>query len=522
MSTNIDRLGDRHFRTDPQGVLRPKRDGRRGRVLLTVAPFLADTPAGQHLAWMLTNQLARQFGVVTEITLHVPEATLLENTAAFGARTLLRDTLVECVRLVAHEHVAVRTGLGATDHFEVHIAVGTTSPLVNAERAWCLYADGWRWYVGDGAHIPTERPTSNVSFGPYMAASFGAGEVFKHLRGMLPNRGAFITECFGSAWTMSLETAWGDLKDGPGNKALPALPHFYFAGAGAVAQTAALTLGSSRLRGSATVIDHDTLDLTNGNRYVLSPMDNDQSLKANIVSAYLTQQGLLCHPAPVKWSAYVGARGGMAGSESMRRLERDYRFPIVLSCVDKNGPRHEIQSLLPKTIIGGSTDGLVARVSTFSMAHDTACLKCFNPVEDRNAVIGQNLGRLAAMTPDERGAWALEHNLSAAELARLLAPSVCGQLSESDLQRFAEGPPEMSVGFVSVAAGVLLAAQLVRLVQGGVDDATLNGHTVITTFAQAGMRHLKSGPDAQCNCGSELRSRWGRLWGSAPGPSAGQ
>ncbi|HUW98188.1 MAG TPA: hypothetical protein VMV40_04995 [Acidiferrobacter sp.] len=520
MSTNIDLLGDRHFRTDPQGVLRPKRDGRCGRVLLTVAPFLADTPAGQHLAWMLTNQLARQFGVVTKITLHIPEAALIENTAAFGAKTSLRDTLAECVRLVAREHVEVQTGLGSADHFEVHIAVGAARNLVSAERAWCLYADGWRWYVGNGTHIPTNRPTSNLSFGPYMAASFAAGEAFKHLRGMLPNKGVFITECLGSAWTMSLGTTWNDLMDGPGNEALPALPHFYFAGAGAVAQAAALTLGSSRLRGSATVIDHDTLDLTNGNRYVLSPMDDDQSPKANIVSAYLTKQGLLGRPAPVKWSTYVGAQGGMTGSESIRRLEQRYRFPTVLSCVDKNGPRHEIQSLLPEIIIGGSTDGLVARVSTFYMAHDAACLKCFNPIEDRNAIIEKKLRLLVTMTADEREAWVVEHSLPVADIARLLAPSVCGQLSESDLQRFAEGPPEMSVGFVSVTAGVLLSAQLVRLVQRGVDDATQNGHTVITTFAQASMRHLRSGPDAQCNCAPELRSRWHRLWG-APEPSAG-
>ncbi len=517
MNTDIDLLGDRHFRTDPQGVLLPKRDGRCGRILLTVAPFLADTPAGQHLAWMLTNQLARQFGVIVNITLHVPEAVLLKDTAAFGAKTSLRDTLAECVRLVAGAHVDVRTGFGSADHFEVHIAVGAARNLVSAERTWCVYADGWRWYVGDGAHVPTERPTSNLSFGPYMAASFGAGEAFKHLRGMLPNKGTFITECFGSAWTMSLGTTWNDLLDGPGNETLSALPHFYFGGAGAVAQAAALTLGSSRLRGSATVIDHDTLDLTNGNRYVLSPMDDDQSSKASIVSAYLTRQGLICHPAPVKWSAYVGAQGGMAGNEPIQRLEQRYCFPIVLSCVDKNSPRHEIQSLLPEIIIGGSTDGLVARVSTFYMAHDTACLKCFNPVEDRNAIIEQNLRLLSTMTPDEREAWAVERSLSVAELTRLLAPSVCGQLSESDLRRFAEGPPEMSVGFVSVAAGVLLSAQLVRLVQRGVDDATQNGHTVITTFAQASMRHIKSGPDAQCNCAPELRSRWHRLWG-APEP----
>lgn len=512
MSADLDQLADRHFRPDPQGVLAPKGEGQCGRVLVTVTQEAAATTAGQHLAWMLVNQLARQFDVVADITLRVPDLPLLGNTAAFGAKNSFRETLAECVRLVADKHVGVSVQFEDKDQFDAHIVVGGSSDRKRAGRTWCAYADGWRWHVGSGAHVPQVTPSSNLSFGPYMAACFVAGEVFKSFRRMRPDKGEFITECFGSVWTMSLGDAWERLVDGPLYEELPVLPHFYFAGAGAVAQAAALTLGSSKIKGAATVIDHDQLDVTNDNRYILSTLDDGGTAKVKLLSSYLTAQTIPCHPAPMKWSAYVSACGGMAANDEIAALERQYRFPLVLSCVDKNLPRHEIQTPLPRMVIGGSTDGLTAKVQVYYLGHEVACLKCFNPIEDRNATIQRNLERLTGMTLEERNEWCREQGLSTDDLARFLAPSECGKLSEADLERFAKSAPDMSVGFVSVAAGILLSAQLVRIFKIEVDMATANGHMVTATFARAGLRHRKSGPDVSCDCQVKLRDRWRHFW----------
>ncbi len=512
MNADLDQLADRHFRPDPQGVLAPKGEGQCGRVLITVAQEAAVTPAGQHLAWMLVNQLARQFGVVADITLRVPESPLFSNTAAFGAKESLCETLAACIKLVANRHVGVSLQFEDEDRFDAHVVVGGPSDHERASRTWCAYADGWRWHVGSGARAPRATPSSSLSFGPYMAASFVAGEIFKSFRGMRPDKGEFITECFGSVWTMSLNDDWDGLIDGPRHEDLPVLPHFYFAGAGAVAQAAALTLGSSRIRGAVTAIDHEELDITNDNRYVLSTIDDGGVSKAKLLSSYLTAQALRCHPAPVKWNEYVSACGGMAANDEIATLERQHRYPLVLSCVDKNLPRHEIQTALPRVIIGGSTDGLTAKTQIFYLGHEASCLKCFNPIEDRNAAIQRNLVRLAGMAPEERNEWCRENGIPTDDLARFLAPSECGKLSEADLERFAKGAPDMSVGFVSVAAGILLSAQLVRISKVGVDMATANGHMVTATLARPGMRHRKSGPDVSCDCQSKLRDRWRHFW----------
>lgn len=512
MIADLDLLADRHFRPDPQGVLAPKGEGKCGRVLVTVTQTLAGTPAGQHLAWMLVNQLARQFGVVAEIALDIANAPLLENTAAFGTKDTLRDTLEECVRLVAGKHVGVLAKFEDTYRFDLHIVVGVSNGRELANQTLCVYADGWRWYVGNGKNIPTLTPLSSLSFGPYMAASFAAGEVYKNLRKILPNKGSYVTECFGSAWTMSLGEGWDSLVDGPGLNEIPVLPHFYFAGAGAVAQAAALTIGSSRIKGTASAVDHDKLDVTNDNRYVLSTLDDQEESKAELLSSYLTDKAFPCHHAPVKWSAYVSTNGKTAMNQEIAALEQQHRFPIVLSCVDKNLPRHEMQTLLPKIIIGGSTDGLVAKVSTFYLGHEAACLKCFNPVEDRNISIRQNREKLVNMNPEQRNEWCRERGILVDVLERFLSKAECSKLSEADLERFAEGSPDMSVGFVSVTAGVLLLAQLIRVIVLGIDKTTVSGHTIAVTFAKVGIRYLKSGPETSCNCRTQLRSTWHRLW----------
>lgn len=512
MTTNISILADRHFRPDPQGVLAPKEATQHGRVLITVADNVAGTQAGQHTGWILTNLLSRQFGVVAEIALNVPNVPLLPDTAAFGAKDTFLETLEECIKLVAGQHIAVEMHTEPSKDFDIHLVVGSSGDKNLARRTLCIYADGWRWYVGTGEKIPNVLPTSALSFGPYLAASLAAGEVFKHLRGLLADKGEFITESFGSVWSLSVSSSWDELDAGPSPEQIPQLPHVYFAGAGAVAQAAALTLGSSRIAGRATVVDHDLLDLTNDNRYVLSTIQDDGEPKVELLSSYLNARGFACHPIKSKWSEYVGLLGQKAIDTQVGELERQYRFPIVLSCVDKNEPRHEIQSLVPKIIIGGSTDGLVAKAQTFYLGHECACLKCFNPIEDRNETLRRNRKELERMSAEEQSAWCQERNISKEDLARFLAPPECGKLSESDLERFAKGPPEMSVGFVSMAAGISLATQLIRLCFLGIDDATSAGHLSTLTFARVGMRQRKTGPQADCSCISRIRRQWHQLW----------
>lgn len=515
MSAELDKLSDRHFRPDPQGVLAARDAGRRGRVCIHVDAEMGGSVGGQHLAWMLVNLLCRQFGVVEEILLDVAPVNLHRGVAPFGAHQALAETLAECVRLVSGHHIGVNLWRSAC-RSDVHLLVGSSFTEPMPGRTWRLYGDGWRYYVGVSGSHPRTAPSSSLSIGPYLAACHASAEVFKLFRGMKPGKGAHIEEFFASAWTMSTASSWSELAEAPCCDTSPGLPHFYFAGAGAVAQAAALCLGSSGLSGSCTAVDRDTLDLTNDNRYVLSHKGHEGASKVAHLGAYLEASGITCNPRDNWWEQHVGLAGRHAANGAIGALERQYRYPLVLSCVDENEPRHALQNALPRLIVGGSTDGLTAKATTYYLGGRYACLKCHNPVRQRNQVVRARLDAARSMTIEQQTVFCAEIGITLEELRRLLEAAGCGQLGQRDIERFAAPSPQMSVGFVSAAAGTLLTAQLLRLVALGVGASSAAGSSSVATFARAGLRRITIGPDTACDCEAVLRPRWSRLWQDTP------
>lgn len=509
MKTELNRLADRHLRADPQGVLADLLDAKSGVVLVQVSLAMAIARGTQHLVWMLVSLLSRQFKVVKEIVIDVPEVALHAGVAPFGEKATLAETLEECVCLVSAQHVTVRR-LGAGLAPDVALVIGDGTPV--APRHWRLYADGWRYFVGLDGQPPATTPKSGLSIGPYLCASYAAGEVFKLLRGMKPGKGEFIRTHFASAWTMSCAETWADLVEGPAVEQFGSLPHFYFAGAGAVAQAAAVCLGGSAFTGSCTVVDKDTLDLSNGNRYALSTREDDGASKVELMQRYLRPRGFECQAVSEWWQTFAVSGGRYAPNQSVRALERAYKFPIVLSCVDKNGPRHELQNALPQLLIGASTDGLSAKASIFDLGAGTACLKCHNPLQSRNVIVQERIAALQRLDGQERINFARGLSLSEKDVELLLSPGGCGKLSEADLDRFAAGTPEMSVGFVSTAAGVLLVAQFLRYLHLGVAPLTADGTMAVATFARVRLRSLHVGRDQTCGCEPLPRIRWRGLW----------
>lgn len=509
MGSELHQLADRHFRQDPQGVIAGLDQLKPGTVLVQVSEAMATAVGAQHLIWMLVNLLSRQFKVVHHIILDVPSVSLHQQVAPFGLKPTLVETLEECVSLVSGPHVSV-SRYQPGDQVDIALTLGDCA--APAPWHWRVYADGWRFFVGLDGDVPDTPPNSDSSIGPYLCASHAAGEVFKLLRGMKPGKGEFINMHFASAWSMSTGECWSDLVDGPDSAQFGELPHFYFAGAGAVAQAAALCLGTSDFRGTCTTVDKDTLDLTNDNRYTLSTRDDDGASKVELMKRYLDLGSIRCKVVPAWWEEFASSGGRNAFDEQALTLERAYKFPVVLSCVDENEPRHALQNLVPQVLFGGSTDGLSAKASIFDLGANTACLKCHNPLKSRNAVIEERSKALRALEGAQRRARAAEWGLSEKDVELLLGPSGCGKLSEADLDRFAAASPQMSVGFVSVAAGVLLAAQLLRYLKLGGGAIHADGPMAVATFSRARLRLMRVARDESCECLPKLRDRWSGRW----------
>lgn len=97
------------------------------------------------------------------------------------------------------------------------------------------------------------------------------------------------------------------------------------------------------------------------------------------------------------------------------------------------------------------------------MSGGQLCLKCYNPVVERNQRVTDQLARLKTLPSAKREAFFRSIGIDPGKAAEHLDKATRGQLSKKVFDRFAAGEPVMSVGFVSAAAGVLLATHVVRL-----------------------------------------------------------
>jgi hypothetical protein len=197
-----------------------------------------------------------------------------------------------------------------------------------------LFADGWRFFLG--CRFPEGASSvSDVTLGPYLGACFAAGEVFKRLRGLKEGKGHLIgeeRELFLSLWSGESAASWDQLAPDPPTASI-VLPAFYMAGAGAVAQAAALALaGLPNVTGYATVADPDSLDLSNDNRYALATLHDDGQPKAPMMDRFLKQRGFEVFPHTGTWQDYVTRHGRDANRADLDALERKYLYSLILSC----------------------------------------------------------------------------------------------------------------------------------------------------------------------------------------------
>jgi hypothetical protein len=116
------------------------------------------------------------------------------------------------------------------------------------------------------------------------------------------------------------------------------------------------------------------------------------------------------------------------------------------------------------------------------------------------------------MTPEARARLFAKLGVDPVKAEEHLRDPRCGQLSEQDLNRFAAGEPMMSAGFVSVAAGVLLATQFVCSVHLGRDGLVENGPMLIANFYRPGFRWLRSSPEQGCDCSTRRLTDWSSRW----------
>lgn len=417
------------------------------RVTIQLARDVAENTSAQHLVWMLVNLLARQPREITALRLMVPsgvQAVERLTPLARGESDLL--TTLRAGMAAVNPALLGDTGAARTD---VHIRVGS-GPLGTADLNLFTTAVGWSGYTG-------REPVRDLGqdgnpIGAYVAACLTVGEVFKFIRAAAPDAADFPH----AVWLDAFGFAVRDhAVPGPALPSELRAPDTVLAGVGAVANAFLHVLYAlPDVRATIEMLDGDEAGIedTNLNRYSLFGLSHLGRMKATAAAALFAGTGVRAVPADTHFQAWYATQDG-------RKLD------LIVSAVDKNKARHALQDALPRLILGASTLEMRAQVNLYAPLEGGPCLRCRNPAEQEvaDADVIQHLRTLSA---EQRGDLARAERLEPDVLDAFLADPAkhCGKVSGETLRRFASASdePEWSVGFVSVLAGVLLAAEYLK------------------------------------------------------------
>jgi molybdopterin/thiamine biosynthesis adenylyltransferase len=506
-------LGDRHLRADLDDRLRPVDAGARNTVRVSASPAVAATVGGQHTLWMLVTVLARQFAVVHDLEIAVPPLRVEPGVALYGEAEDLAQTLVRTAELVAGAAMRVRRANGPTGTCAAEVIVGRAEDRSASGFSVSALGSGWRSFAGRPDNSPSVLPSGRNALGPYFAACLAAGEVFKHLRGLREGKGHFIDALFLSLWDFEARASWAELPEGEWPVPLT-VPPFYLIGCGAVGQAVGAALAApGEVRGYVTTIDGETNDPANLNRYPLATQADLGASKSELTAAFLRRGGLEAYAYPGRWPEYASDPNRPPQRDDVRELEAHYRYPLVLSCVDRNTARHGIQNFWPAFLMGGSTPGFALEVNAYDMHSPYECLKCFNRPEPAGPSNNEIAAELRALPQEERRARAEARGADWQALEAYLANPKCGRLGAAEISKFRDEAVDWSVGFLSVAAGTLLAAQLLRYALIGRAAFPIDkGNALRFNFFNPAPRWTKHARRAECDCASAGRTDFERLW----------
>ena len=228
---------------------------------------------------------------------------------------------------------------------------------------------------------------------------------------------------------------------------------------------------------------------------------------------YLIAHGFQAYPFIEKWPDYALQLPHHKLPDDLKILESEYKYRLILSCVDKNEPRHAIQRFWPEYIIGGSTKDMGIAIATYDMLSAYECLMCNNPLNLDSKTIENIAEEFKNMSPDLRRLRADEIGADLQAVEDYLAHPKCGHLGEQEILKFgveSQGA-DWSVGFVSVASGTLLAAQLVKYTLRERVALLEEGNTLRFSFLNpkpCTSKHLRK-DDCECSTKGHINYHYG-------------
>lgn len=447
---------------------------------------------GRETLQLLTNLLSRLYPNVALLT-HGSQATSFRKTLEALARAINPAIVVD----------------SEPGDLAACVVVGTTRSQLGCP---VLYIGSDGWMVGVSQRNPVGSSDTNNPFGAGAAACFGAANVFRALFSDQLNNGQMDED-----WRLSLlhfarDPATAD------NQPLPAvnLGETHLVGLGAVGNAAIWALARiAEVEGTLVLVDHESVDLSNLQRYVLALQSDVHRPKTQLAANAFAQGKLKLSSQPLPWGAYLSQRNS-------------WHLPLVAVAVDSAAVRRGIQASLPRRVLNAWTQPGNLGVSRHSFVNDHACLMCLYLPREKQKNFDQLVAEAIGFPPEalmevrdflyrhtplsraflERIASALRMDvqpllpLEGKPLQVFYREAVCGGLILSVNKGTPQGEVEVPLAFQSALAGILLAAEIVAD-RGGLRNQMLPPTTTIDLLKPLGSYLLftqQKHPSGKCIC----------------------
>jgi len=358
----------------------------------------------------------------------------------------------------------------------VGIAVG--SGVRGFEQTYFAGSDGWDALLSVSG--PVRTGGSPNPLGASAAACLAVGRIFNHI--LLPGSEQRQT---GDLRLSTFLNEKGETPRNIPNENWNLRGDSVLVGVGAVGNGAVWVLGRSPARGTIHIVDHESIELSNLQRYVLATRAHDGKPKVDIGTSFIFGD-LKCIPSQTMWADFVEKYG--------------YGWQNVLVAVDSARDRRYVQAALPKWIANAWTQPGDLGVSVHNRFDGKgACLACLylrtdpEPNEDEIVAVALAIPQLVVEVRTllhnsagvgrpllEAVAQGLQRPLEEVlqyegrSIRELYVEGVCGGgLIPLGNNGFARQEVHVPLAHQSALAGVLLGAALLGRAVGKVVETTM-------------------------------------------------
>jgi hypothetical protein len=277
---------------------------------------------------------------------------------AIEAEPALREHLEGIARSI-NPSISLEKGEGA--------AVAVAVEMAESPQPEALHARADGWVARLLLHPPKLSPGPANPYSAAAAATLAAAEVFRRLF-----RERLSVQQEPREVNLSL-LDFGDSSGAEEPLGPVDLGQVAFMGLGAVGNGALWALGRhASLTGELWLVDHEDLELSNLQRYVLGTDADVGNAKVDLAGAALRQPGLKRHLRKEKLEDFAD------------RYRDGFVLPTVCVSVDNVQGRRAVQALLPRLVLNGWTSDSGLGASWHEFDRDSACLSClYQPMGQR-------------------------------------------------------------------------------------------------------------------------------------------